>query len=86
MGAPYIYDISRLRVKDHLSEHMLTETEKSLWLTFKAGFLNFLGNLKAENYKELVEDLLKAYQTMGRNVSLHFYICTWTYSLRTWAQ
>jgi hypothetical protein len=32
--------------------------------------LNFLGNVKAKNYRELVEDKLNAYQTMGRNMSL----------------
>jgi hypothetical protein len=37
---------------------------------FKAVCLNFLGNVKAENYKELVEDKLNAYKTMGCNVSL----------------
>jgi hypothetical protein len=36
--------------------------------------LNFLGNIKAKNYKELVKDLLNAFQTMGCNMSLkiHF--------------
>jgi len=36
--------------------------------------LNFLGNVKAENYKEPVKGLLNAYQTMGCNKSLksHF--------------
>jgi hypothetical protein len=58
---------------DDLIEHLLTETEKSGWLTFNAVFLNFLGNVKAENYKELVEDLLHAYQTMGCNMSLKFH-------------
>jgi hypothetical protein len=29
-----------------------------------------LGNVKAENYKEIVEDLLNACQTMGYNISL----------------
>jgi hypothetical protein len=56
-----------------LIEHLLTESEKFLWLTFIAVSLNLLGNVKAENYKELVEDLLKAYQTMGCNMSLKFY-------------
>jgi len=37
---------------------------------FKAVCLNFLRNIKAENYKELVEDKLNAYQTMGCNMSL----------------
>jgi hypothetical protein len=47
----------------------LTETEKSACLTFKA-VLSFLGNVKAENCKELSEDKLNAYQTMGCNMSL----------------
>ena len=75
-------------INDDLSEHLLTETEKSAWLTFRAVCLNFLGNIKAENYNELVENKLNAYQTMRCNMSLkiHFYIHTGTYSLSTWAQ
>jgi CRISPR/Cas system-associated endonuclease/helicase Cas3 len=53
-----------------LSEYLVTENEKSAWLTFKPVCLNFLGNVKAENFKELVDDLLNAYQTMGCNMSL----------------
>jgi len=45
-------------INDYLFEHMLKETGKSAWLTFKAVYLNFLGNLQVENYKELVKDLL----------------------------
>jgi len=56
-------------INDYLSEYLLTETEKSVWLTFKAGCLNFLGNLKVENYKELAENLLNAYQTVVCNLS-----------------
>jgi len=40
-------------ISDDLSEHLLTEIVKSAWLTSKAVCLNFLGNLKSENYKEL---------------------------------
>jgi hypothetical protein len=36
-------------IKDDLFVHLLTETEKSAWLTFKAVCLNFLGHVKAEN-------------------------------------
>jgi hypothetical protein len=53
-----------------LFEHLLTETEKSACLTFKAVCLNFLGNIKSENYKKLAEDLFNAYQIMGCNISL----------------
>jgi hypothetical protein len=48
-------------INNDLSEHLLTETEKTAWLTFKAVCPNFLGNVTAENYKEFVEDLLNAY-------------------------
>jgi hypothetical protein len=43
--------------------------QKSAWLNFKEVCLNFIGNVKAQKYKELVEDLLSAYQTMGHNMS-----------------
>ena len=61
-------------MKYDLLEHLLTETGASAWLTFKVFCLNFLGNIKAENYKELLMDLLNAYQTMRCNKSLksHF--------------
>ena len=48
----------------------MTETEKSVWLTFTAVCLYFLRNVKAESYKELVEDVLKAHQTIGCNMLL----------------
>jgi len=40
-------------INDNLLEHLLTETEKSAWVTFKAVCLNFLENVKAENYRNL---------------------------------
>jgi hypothetical protein len=43
-------------------------------INVQAVCLNFLGNVKTENYKEIVKDLLNAHQTMGCNMSLkiHF--------------
>jgi hypothetical protein len=43
----------------------LTTTGKSAWLKFRTVCINLLGNLKVENYKELVEDLLNAHQSVG---------------------
>ena len=60
--------LDRNFVKSDLFGHLLTATEKSAWQTFKAFCLNFLWNLKAENYKELVEELLNAYLTMVCNM------------------
>ena len=75
---------------DDLFVRMLTGSEKSAWLTFKVVCLDFLGNLKAENFKQLVEELLNLCHSEGCNMSLKifffFYIPTCTSSLRTWAQ
>jgi hypothetical protein len=40
-------------VKNDLFIHLLMETEKSAWLMLEAVCINFLGNVKAENYKGL---------------------------------
>jgi len=37
---------------------------------FQNSCVNFLGNIKTENYKELTEDLLNAYRIMGCNIPL----------------
>ena len=47
-------------INDDLSQHLLTESEKSEWLTFKEVCLNFLGNIEGENCMELAQDLLNA--------------------------
>jgi len=57
-------------MKSDLSEHPLIEMQKSAWLTLKEVCLNFFGNVKAENYKQLDEDLLNLHQAMGCNMSL----------------
>jgi hypothetical protein len=57
-------------INDDVFVHLLTEAEKCEWLMFRAVCLNFLGNVKSENHKKLVEDLLNAYQTVGCNMSL----------------
>ena len=61
-------------INDDLFVHLLTQTEKSAWILFKVVCLNFLGNVKAYNCRELVEDVLNDYQTVGCNMSLkiHF--------------
>jgi hypothetical protein len=47
---------------------------KSAWQALKNFMKSFLGNHKAENYHEIVNDLLTAYKAMGCNMSLkvHF--------------
>lgn len=53
----------------------LTEVEKTAWLNIIAVCENFLGNKKAENYVELVEEMLHSFMIMGINMSpkIHFF-------------
>jgi hypothetical protein len=52
----------------------LNETERNACLSFKRIFKDFLGNHKAANYQDVVQDLLTSYKAMGCNTSLkiHF--------------
>jgi hypothetical protein len=48
--------------------------EEAAWKSFKNVTTNFLGNDKAENYCDMVADLVQSYKAMGCNMSLkvHF--------------
>jgi len=52
----------------------LNETERNAWLSFKRICKDFLGNHKAVNYRDVLQDLLNSYKAMGCNMSLkiHF--------------
>jgi len=64
----------RALIGDGKFEDLLSQIEKSAWKSFKSVVKNFLGNLKAPNYREIVGELLQSYQDMGCNMSLkiHF--------------
>jgi hypothetical protein len=67
------YKKNRETINGYPSEHLLTENGRSLCLTFKAVCLNFLRNLKSANYKELVEGLPNAQQTVVCIMSLNIH-------------
>ena len=48
--------------------------EKKTWKVFQSIATNFLGNYKADNYKQLVANFLKSFKAPGCNMSLkiHF--------------
>lgn len=64
----------RKMMRDSDFPRTMTQTELSAWGSFKLLCDNFLGNHKAENYKDLVENLLDTFQTLGCRMSLkiHF--------------
>ena len=53
---------------------LLQEDEKAAWDSFKFVVKGFLWNRRAQNYEELVNNLLQSYQKLGSYVSLkiHF--------------
>jgi len=55
-------------------ESIITGNEKAAWEAFRQVSIKFLGNDRADNYKDLVEIFLSAYQILGCNMSLkiHF--------------
>ena len=61
-------------MKDKQFDEDLNETERKAWLSFKRICKDFLGNHKAANYQDIVQDLLTSHKAMGCNMSLkiHF--------------
>ena len=63
---PQIWELTQ----DKLFNEDLIETERNAWLPFKRICKDFLGNHKAANYQDVVQDLLTSYKAMGCNMSL----------------
>ena len=60
-------------------ENVMTTVETEAWISFNKVVQGFLGNSKASNYKELVENMLGKYHNLGCNMSikmhyLHFHL------------
>jgi hypothetical protein len=65
--------IRELMQDKHFDED-LNETERNAWPSFKRICKDFLGNHKAANYQDVVQDLLTSYKAMGcsLNLKIHF--------------
>lgn len=48
----------------------MTDDETAAWSAFRGVVKNFLGNHKAENYTELVSNMLLAFQQLGCRMSI----------------
>jgi len=61
-------------MQDKQFDEDLNETERNAWLSFKRICKDFLGNHKAANYQDVVQDLLTSYKAMGcsRSLKIHF--------------
>ena len=64
----------------------MTSKERNTWKALREVDEKFLGSDKSENYKELVANLMKAYETLGYQMSLklHFLDSHLNSSLKIW--
>ena len=60
-------------MEDEQLDEDLNETERNAW-SFKRICKDSLGNQMAENYQDVVQDLLTLYKAMGCNMSLKIHI------------
>jgi len=62
-------------MQDKQFDEDLNVTEINLWLPFTRICKDFVGNHKAANYQDVVQDLLTSYKAMGCNMRLkiHFW-------------
>jgi hypothetical protein len=67
---PQIRDL----MADDAFERSLKKVEKEAWLAFKEVCHGFLGNFRAENYRELVGNMISKYHVMGVHMSLKIHI------------
>ncbi|UYV76619.1 hypothetical protein LAZ67_14001482 [Cordylochernes scorpioides] len=83
-----LYSISEAKIKEGIFvgpqirelqqdgnfQNSLNEVEAAAWNSFRNVCKNFLGSVKVENYRDIVNDLLLSYKALGCNMSLkiHF--------------
>ncbi|UYV64577.1 hypothetical protein LAZ67_3001230 [Cordylochernes scorpioides] len=67
-------DLIRELLQDENFKNSLNEVEAAAWNSFRNVLKNFLGSVKVENYRDIVNDLLLSYKALGCNMPLkiHF--------------
>lgn len=67
-----IFDGPQIRqlIKDSAFVNSMNEAERNAWTSFLAVVENFLGKRKAENYVELVNEMLNSFKSLGCNMSI----------------
>jgi len=67
-------------------DKLVQSDEKVIWESFKFVVNGFLGNRRAQNYEDLVNNLLQSYQKLGCNMSLKYtsFTCIWIFPRELW--
>jgi len=66
----FIGPLIRKLFADQQYEAVLSDKEKAADHSFEKVSNGFLGNFKAENFRELIQDLMNSYEQLGCNISL----------------
>ena len=70
-------EIRKLFADENLPKHLNTK-ELEAWNTFELAAENFLGNHRAENYIDIVENMIEAFRRLGGRMNLKFIACIYT--------
>ena len=67
----------RILVRNQALVQAMNDKEKAAWLSFVDVMKNFLGNKKAGNHEDLVNNMLSAFHDLGckMSIKLHFLFC-----------
>ena len=67
-----IFDGPQVRqlIRDPEFEKSMTKRESEAWKAFVLVVKNFLGNIKASNYEELITNMLYTFKSLGCNMSI----------------
>ena len=60
--------------RDDMFNNLLQGDEKKAWDAFRLVSTNFLGNIRAENYKELIENMLSLCHKLGCSMLLKIHM------------
>ena len=60
--------------RDDMFYNLLQGDEKKDWDAFRLVSTNFVGNIRAENYKDLIENTLSLYEKLVCNISLKIHM------------
>jgi hypothetical protein len=60
--------------RNDMFNNLLQGDEKKAWDALSLVPTNFLGNIRAENYKELIQELLSLYHKLGCNMCLKIHM------------
>ena len=74
----------RSLLHNEVFEQIITGDEQRALHAFREVVTGFLGNRRADNYKDLVEELLSSYQKLGCNMSLKIHFLEFSPGLLSW--